>query len=936
MLPEPGSIASPVWGRLSHPGIVDWQASGGSSSFGDIHQRFDDFSSTRSVTALGARQTDARLRAGDERVFRYARIVQRVAGHFAPAEVRREVFRAVAVEAPVVGRAESEAAADLYPVTASIAPGIDSVAAPSMAASPGPKHQAVRLDLRRDAAVSLKSEGSTGPGAMDGTPSAPDALSVPDALSGAGVPPLADIAGAAPGIARQRLTAAVHAAMPNPSPAPSGAAGADARGNAPTGFIGSAEGIARQTSGASAGSPVLEPAAIGPDMATGPGMPMTWSVAADRAVAAPDLQLLAPWRLTVSRASSDSVSVPVPAPSSRAWRQQAMGVSNGGASGTGALSEGALNDRAVSRDALDGAKGGAEGGAAARWAVVDAPRLDPSPVMLAPSSAALAAPTNWGRGSFEHLVHREIHRASASMDRSPHEDSPGLAGASSSSLPPGSTALARSESPGVVSARIMEAAPAGAPALVAREPSSGVSGVSRDAADTAAAGMALGTPSPALSQGIWSRWRMPATDVDPAVRRAVGGSHPWVPLQTSRQALAMQHSPSLSHPLAATASVPPASAPSESTPAATSPAATSPAATSPAAISIAPTAAPHLTGASSAEGAAAASGASPAWSPAEPTGLSAVSRAEGAGEVTTPSSPIVPPPSALSEAPPIVVAPSLGPMATTWLGNESSWLAPRHLVDRRADEVPHLTGRPMDGGPSPAAVPGAAAIAGAVAGAVAATAPPVLAARAAVAREPAGAESLSDSAGDTAAHAVHLMRATSPSPSTMDWLDARTPGLVMRQPALAHGLMAVPQSTNGSSPPAAGGVPAGVPAVAREAHVSHVGQVAPWAGRLTLAAPVPNAVWRAVAGQGYAMRTTGAAAAPHATSDDSSLAALGWLQAPEPPASAGPAAPGASRPGSAGVQGNPAALDELVERAWREVLNRLTIEQERRGYGRWN
>jgi hypothetical protein len=28
--------------------------------------------------------------------------------------------------------------------------------------------------------------------------------------------------------------------------------------------------------------------------------------------------------------------------------------------------------------------------------------------------------------------------------------------------------------------------------------------------------------------------------------------------------------------------------------------------------------------------------------------------------------------------------------------------------------------------------------------------------------------------------------------------------------------------------------------------------------------------------------------------------------------------------------------DEIVERAWREVMSRLAIEQERRGFGRWS
>jgi hypothetical protein len=28
--------------------------------------------------------------------------------------------------------------------------------------------------------------------------------------------------------------------------------------------------------------------------------------------------------------------------------------------------------------------------------------------------------------------------------------------------------------------------------------------------------------------------------------------------------------------------------------------------------------------------------------------------------------------------------------------------------------------------------------------------------------------------------------------------------------------------------------------------------------------------------------------------------------------------------------------DEIVERAWREVMSRLAIERERRGFGRWS
>jgi hypothetical protein len=64
-----------------------------------------------------------------------------------------------------------------------------------------------------------------------------------------------------------------------------------------------------------------------------------------------------------------------------------------------------------------------------------------------------------------------------------------------------------------------------------------------------------------------------------------------------------------------------------------------------------------------------------------------------------------------------------------------------------------------------------------------------------------------------------------------------------------------------------------------------------------------------------------------------------WLEAQAPPPSPAPdARPGDDRRSPAAQEGRAAAVDvdELIERAWREVLHRLTIEQERRGYGRWS
>lgn len=66
---------------------------------------------------------------------------------------------------------------------------------------------------------------------------------------------------------------------------------------------------------------------------------------------------------------------------------------------------------------------------------------------------------------------------------------------------------------------------------------------------------------------------------------------------------------------------------------------------------------------------------------------------------------------------------------------------------------------------------------------------------------------------------------------------------------------------------------------------------------------------------------------------------------PGPPAmpQLAPSGPGAVRPGASGdggASGSDAAggvdVDEIVERAWRAVLQRLAIEQERRGFRRWN
>lgn len=38
----------------------------------------------------------------------------------------------------------------------------------------------------------------------------------------------------------------------------------------------------------------------------------------------------------------------------------------------------------------------------------------------------------------------------------------------------------------------------------------------------------------------------------------------------------------------------------------------------------------------------------------------------------------------------------------------------------------------------------------------------------------------------------------------------------------------------------------------------------------------------------------------------------------------------------AGASNRPVDLDELVERAWQKLMRKVSIEQERRGYARWN